>query len=157
MMQIYEFFRISVFFSRRVGLRVGLRGACALGWRPRVGGVRGRGDGGGGAAAQGNGRARGPRARPRGRGLRVGGTRPRPRPTARDGPARRRPAAAGPVRGWERAPRAWECVAMFHVEHTRNGLTFSTLQPNATATATANVPKLPQQYFAGVGATRLHL
>ena len=71
--------------------------------------------------------------------------------------ARRRPAAAGPVRGWERAPRAWECVAMFHVEHTRNGLTFSTLQPNATATATANVPKLPQQYFAGVGATRLHL
>ena len=157
MVQRYDFFRISDFFFVRGGLRGGLRGACAWGRRPRVGGARGRGGGGGGAAAQGDGRARGPRARPQSGGLCGGGMRPRPRPPARDGPARRRPAAAAPVRGWVRAPRAGECVAMFHEEHHRNGLTFSTLRPNTTATATANVPKLPQQYFAGVGATRLHL
>lgn len=39
---------------------------------------------------------------------------------------------------------------MFHDEHPLNGLNFSTLQPTTTAPATANVPKLPQQYFAGV-------
>lgn len=40
--------------------------------------------------------------------------------------------------------------SMFHEEHPPNGLNFSTLQPSVTAPATANVPKLPQQYFAGV-------
>ena len=39
---------------------------------------------------------------------------------------------------------------MFHVEYHRIGLTFGTFRPNTTAPATANVPKLPQQYFAGV-------
>ena len=48
-------------------------------------------------------------------------------------------------------------VGMFHVEHSCNGLIFSTLRLTTTASATANVPKLPQQYFAGVGATRLQM
>ena len=41
-------------------------------------------------------------------------------------------------------------VGMFHVKHLHNGLNFSALQPTTTAPATANAPKLPQQYFAGV-------
>ena len=156
-MQRYTFFRNSINFFRRAGVRVGLRGGCAWGRRPRVGGVRGMAGGGGGAAAQGDGRARGPRARPAGRALCGGGSRPRPRPPARDGPARRRPAAAARVRGRERPPRAGECVGMFHEEHHCNGLIFSTLRLTTTASATANVPKLPQQYFAGAMATRLQM
>ena len=128
-------------------------GAAAPGWV----GARGRGGGGGAAAAQGDGRARGPRARPPGGGLRVGGRRPRPWPTARDGPARRRRAAAAPVRWGEGPPRVGECEAMFHVKHPCNGLIFSTLRLTAIAPATANVPKLPQQYFTGVEATRLQM
>ena len=132
------------------GLRVG---APPPGWV----GARGRRGGGGRAAAQGGGRARGARARPPGGGLRVGGRRPRPCPTARDDPARRRPAAAVPVRWGEGAAREGERVGMFHVEHHRNGLIFSALRLTTFASATANVPKLPQQYFAGVRATRLQL
>ena len=147
---------MAIFFTRPIQAR-GLR----VGGRPRVGGVRGKA-GGGGRPAQGR-RNRGAEGR-----TRAGHHRTAPKGRAEDGRARRPAQAAGPTTAegrppppacgaWERPPCVGLRVAMFHVEHSRNGLTFSTLWLTATASATANVPKLPQQYFTGVGATRLQL
>lgn len=83
--------------------------------------------------------------------------RPRPMPPARDGPARR-PAARRRPRAWMGAAAACGgCAGMFHVKHTHNGLKFSNLQSQQNDVGYCTLPNLPQQYFAGVQATRLQM
>jgi len=152
MMQRYNFFRYLVIFFRARGCAGGCAGVRG-GRRPRVGGVRGKA-GGGARPAQGR-RQRGAEGR-----TRAGHHSTAPKGRGEDGRARRPAQAAGTATAEGRAPppacEAWErapCVGvrggMFHVKHICNGLTFSTLRLTTFASATANVPKLPQQYFAG--------
>ena len=153
-MQIYTFFRIWEFFFRERGCAWGCAGV-RVGGRPRVGGVRGKA-GGGARPAQGR-RHRGAEGR-----TRAGHHSTAAKRRGEDGRARRPAQAAGtptaegrappPACGaWVRAPCGGLRVGMFHVEHSCNGLIFSTLRLTKIASAAANVPKLPQQFFAGVG------
>ena len=145
-----------IFFNRPVqarGLRVGA--AAAGGWGAGEGGRRRAARTREAAPRRGGTHARRPpqpRAEGAGRGRPSTAAR-----TSRGDADRGGPPAAVRVRGWERPPRAGECVGMFHEEHHCNGLIFSTLRLTTTASATANVPKLPQQYFAGAMATRLQM
>lgn len=143
-----HFFEYGRFFFKRGAARGVARGL-------RVGGARGWvGCGGKRAAAAGR-RGRGTAAEGhRGHGRRAEGCaweecardHGAPRETAQRPSAPPPPSACG---AWVRAPCGGLRVGMFHEEHSCNGLIFSALRLTTTAPAAANVPKIPQQHFAG--------